>query len=209
MKKLSIILIVIILVVVGLIWWYLLENNNAATLNMLSNNTSSIVAGTQTSTPAPSNQTSTASSTRADVWGEYHVSLPDGIILVDSQGRRTGKDPITGTTYHEIPGTSYIEIGTPSTNGAGELFTTNLPDGQYTLYVIGVTTGSYWLDLEHYGQKSQSFNGTIQAGSMIAYVQNYNTANIASSTFSVLSTVSSTVSITSTPPNNLPSPSVP
>jgi hypothetical protein len=31
---------------------------------------------------------------------EYHVNLPNGIMLVDSEGRRTGKDPATGTIPH-------------------------------------------------------------------------------------------------------------
>jgi len=141
--------------------------------------------------------------------GEYHAGLPNGMILVDAQGRRTGENPITGVMYDEIPGTSYIEVGTPPTNGAGELFTTNLPDGQYTLYVIGEETGPYWLDLEHSGQKYEHFSGTIQAGTMVAYVQNYSSANIASSTFSYEGISSSTASITTAPPNNLPPPPAP
>jgi|SRR5882724_697263 len=40
---------------------------------------------------------------------EYSVNLPNGIMLVDSQGRRTGKDPAAGVKYHEIPGTAYGE----------------------------------------------------------------------------------------------------
>ena len=68
--------------------------------------------------------------------GRYHVSLPDSLILVDSQGRRTGKDPATGIIYHEIPGTTYIEIGSATTNGAAELFTKDLPSGQYMLYIL-------------------------------------------------------------------------
>ena len=92
-------------------------------------------------------------------------------MLVDLQGRRTGKDPTTGTLYHEIPGTSYDEVGSATTNGAGELFTSDLPNGQYALYVLGGQTGRYWLDASHYGQQDQTFRGTIQADSMVAYIQ--------------------------------------
>ena len=167
---------------------------------------SSVSTSTQTTKPSSTSTTSISPST--PIWGEYHVNLPNGLMLVDSQGRRSGKDPATGTLYHEIPGTSYGVIGSPTTNGAGELFTTDLPNGQYTLYVLGGATTTYWLDASHYGQSDQIFRGTIQTGSMVAYTQNYDTANLASSTFSFASTVSSTASITSAPPNNLPPPPV-
>jgi hypothetical protein len=131
------------------------------------------------------------------------------LILVDSQGRRTGKNPLTGTLYHEIPGTSYSEVGSPSSGGAGELLTSDLPSGQYILYVLGGQTGTYWLDATHYAQEDQHFGGAIQAGFMIAYAQNYDAASIAGSTFSFQGTASSTASITSAPPDNLPPPAVP
>jgi hypothetical protein len=200
-KSIAVVIILFLIVAGGLLWWHFSQKSITTGSDSIVSTTTT-TTGTQTSTsPVP---TSTSSSTQAEVWGEYHVSLPDALILVDQQGRRTGKDPITGTIYNEIPGTSYIEIGTPSNNGAGELFTKNLPDGQYTLYVLGGKTGSYWLDLEHYGQKAQTFKGTIQAGSMIAYIQNYTSANVASSTFSYEENSSSTASITKAPPDNLP-----
>jgi hypothetical protein len=141
-------------------------------------------------------------------WGEYHVSGPDDLMLVDSQGRRTGRDPITGITYREIPNTNYSEAKSPD-HVVGELFTEDLANGQYTLYVLGGQTGPYWVDAGHYGQRSQHFRGNIQTGTMIAYVQNYDSANLASSTFSFQGTASSTASITSAAPNNLPPPPVP
>jgi hypothetical protein len=60
------------------------------------------------------------------------------------------------------------------------------------------------VDAGHYGQRSQHFRGNIQTGTMIAYVQNYDSANLASSTFVLKGTVSSTASVTSEPPHNLP-----
>jgi len=140
------------------------------------------------------------------LWGEYHVNAPNALILIDSQGRRTGKDPVTGTLYHEIPNTGYDEIADNPGHRSGELFTSDLPNGKYTLYVLGGQTGAYWLDASHYGQPDQTFGGNIQAGSMIAYLQNYDLAHIASSTFSYQISYSSTASITSAPPNNLPPP---
>jgi hypothetical protein len=200
MKKNKLFVIALIIVLVGIIIGILAlshAHNNIAATNPV---------GTNTTTTSSQNATTSqsTSSTYPPIWGEYHVNLPNALILVDSQGRRTGEDPITGTVYREIPGTNYGEVGSPSTNGAGELFTSNLPSGEYTLYVLGDQTGSYWLDASHYDQSGQIFRGTIQKGSMIAYVQNYNTDDIGSSTFIASSTSSSTASITSAPPDNLP-----
>jgi hypothetical protein len=97
----------------------------------------SVATSTQTTAPSTPRQ--------APIWGEYHVNAPNALILVDSQGRRTGKDPISGTLYREIPSTSYgEEAGTPG-HWAGEVFTSNIPNGQYTLYVLSGKTGIYSL----------------------------------------------------------------
>jgi len=139
----------------------------------------------------------------------FAINLPNSLMLVDSQGRRTGKDPATGIMYHEIPGTSYFEIGS-----SGQLYFYTPPNGRYTLYILGGATGQYYLDSWVYDggptpPRRVSTSGTIQKGSMIAYTQNYDTANFASSTPFFQSNISSTASITSAPPNNLPPPVVP
>ena len=162
-------------------------------------NTPSAVTNSQ---PIPT--TTSTPSAGPIVWGEYHINVPNSLILVDSQGRRTGKDPIAGTLYNEIPGTSYDEVATTPGHPVGELFTSNLPNGQYTLYVLGGRTGLYGLYAAN-NQESQTFQGNIQDGSMIAYLQSYNSSNLASSTFSLAGVSSSTASITSAPPQNLPS----
>jgi hypothetical protein len=161
-----------------------------------------------TSTVVGQAASSTASSTAPHVrqpaiWGEYIVNEPNALILVDSQGRRTGKDPNTGTLYHEIPNTSYVEEATSPGHPNGELFVSDLSNGQYTLYVLGGRTGSYALDIAS-DKNNQAFQGNIQTDWMIAYAQTYDLANLASSTFSFQRTVSSTASITSALPNNLP-----
>ena len=128
-------------------------------------------------------------------------------MLVDSQGRRTGEDPITGTLYEEIPNAAYGVITSTPGHPVGELTFSNLPKGQYTLYVLGGQTGIYTLDIaNNHGQ--QPFQGTIQKGSMIAYVQGYDPNNLASSTFIASGTSSSTASITTAPPDNLPPPAL-
>ena len=189
------------MLVVGVIAFFLLAYiRNSTDRNGLATNTQ------PTSTSQPTTSTLPR---QTPVWGEYHVNAPNALMLVDAQGRRTGKDPTTRTLYREIAGTSYGEEYIGTNHGVGELFTSDLPNGHYTLYVLGGQTGSYWLDASHYGQQDQTFRGNIQAGSMIAYVQNYDMANLASSTFLFSSTTSSTASITSVLPNNLPPPPVP
>jgi len=114
-------------------------------------------------------------------------------MLVDSQGRRTGKDPITGVFYHEIPGTGYGED-----NGSGELATLGLPAGQYKLYVLGGENGSFWVE----GYHSGSATGTIEIGAMETYILNLPLNTTSTLTFA--GSVSSTASITAAPPHNLP-----
>lgn len=171
-------------------------------------------SSTRTSTQAtatttdqiPANVGSTPAHPRINT---YAINLPNALILVDSQGRRTGKDPITGLLYHEISGTSYFEEG-----HSGQLYFSTPSIGKYKVYVLGGKTGQYHLDslVDDGGPHppvAQRISGDIQAGSMIAYRQDYDTANIASSTLSFSDTASSTASITSAVPNNLPPPPVP
>ena len=135
---------------------------------------------------------------------EYHVNLPNGVMLVDSQGRRTGKDPATGLAYHEIPGTEYGEDCLGETDCVGELITTDLPAGQYMFYVLGGSTGSFWLDTANNRGSSQNFSGHIQSGTMVSYTQNYSPAHFVSSSLSFQGAISSTASITSDPAHNIP-----
>ena len=123
---------------------------------------------------------------------------------MDSQGRRTGKDPATGTIYREIPGTSYAEdCLSKNMNCAGELFTNSLPDGRYTFYVLGGVSGKYGLSVYNNRGLSQVFKGDIQLGTMAVYTQTYSAATFVSSTLSFQGTASSTANITSAPPHNL------
>jgi hypothetical protein len=113
--------------------------------------------------------------------------------LVDSQGRRTGKDPITGAFYHEIPNSGYGEAG-----HSGQLAISG-PDGQYTLYVLGGKTGSYWVD----AWPRQEVTGNVQANAMDVYPITFSTAT-ENPRLMLGGTSSSTTSITATRANNLP-----
>ena len=204
-KKTGWILVVLGLLMIIILGIFFLRSNSTPDTNIIvSTSTQAIVTSTN---PIGNNISSTPPSIPRT--NTYSINLPNALMLVDSQGRRTGKDPISGATYHEIPDTSYFEEGR-----SGQLYFFTPATGQYTLYVLGGQTGEYHLDsrVDDGGAKPpvpQLIYGTIQAGSMIAYVQNYDTSNLASSTLVVSSTFSSTASITSAPPNNLPPPPVP
>lgn len=155
-------------------------------------------AGNQTtSSVAVTNPTSSVGQQAPTIF-EYHIALPNTLMLVDSQGRRTGKDPATGALYHEIPDTSYTEEGIGSTNTDGVLFAWNVT-GRYTLYVLGGTTGPYRI----VASPRQELTGIIQRGAMDAY--SLNSLSVTDKpNLSFQSTLSSTASVTTAPPNNLP-----
>jgi len=140
----------------------------------------------------------------APAWGEYHVNAPNGLLLVDPQGRRTGYDPNTNVAYHEIPNTEFS-----GGQGSNQIIISSIPNGGYYLYVLGHQVPGYFLDIWTNYAVSQRFRGDISSGSAIIYLQNYDAANLVSSTFSLEGISSSTASVTSAPPNNLPPPSVP
>lgn len=157
-----------------------------------------------TSTTSQSMTTKTSRRTNT-----YAINLPNGLILVDSQRRRAGKDPATGISYREIPGASYSEDTISPGHGSGQLVLSNPAAGNYTLYILGKETGQYHLDtwIDDGGPKPpvpQRITGNIEVGSMISYTQDYDITHIASSTLVFGAVSSSTVSITSLPSRNLP-----
>jgi hypothetical protein len=170
MKKTAIIVIVLLVVViiVGLGMWYSLGVNRLPSIQKPINNSLGTTSSTNTS------------SSVTDLFNIYSITAPDGLLLTDSSGRRTGEDPKTGVTYQEIPNTSYV----PQPNEMQ--LTVNQPlEGQYTIQVIGKHTGQYslWLGLENGAQGNPvTYTGTIQQGQVITYTQNYDPSNLASST---------------------------
>ncbi len=201
-KKLRNILVAIAILIVGVIVWMVFVYNPALNQSPASKKPTSAPIVNQVS---PSSTITSPAPPRAPATYEYHVNAPNTLMLVDSQGRRTGKDPVTGIFYHEIPGTSYSEDGMSATNRIGDLIVQGISDGQYTLYVLGGKTGSYWVGM---AGSSQTISGNIHLGSMAAYSLGYAKLITASSgvpSFQGIS--SSTASITTVPANNLPPPS--
>jgi hypothetical protein len=76
-------------------------------------------------------------------------------VVTDPQGRRLGYDPLTETSFSEIPDAFYwVDAEIAAADGSARLdgFKTaflNAPvDGNYTLQIIGIGTGSYFFDGE-------------------------------------------------------------
>lgn len=187
-KKTSVtfsVVLVAVAIIIGFTVFYRAPGVNS---NLHVNQTSTVAKNVSSTTIENIASTTTAQRTPSY---EFHVNLPNSLMLVDPQGRRTGKDPATGIFYHEIPGTGYGED-----NGSGELATLGLSAGQYKLYVLGGGNGSYWIE------GSENATGTIQVGTMRIYILNLPSNGTSSMIF--VGSVSSTVSVTAAVPNNLP-----
>lgn len=116
----------------------------------------------------------------SDLFNVYSIANPDGLLLTDSSGRRTGEDPKTGVIYQEIPNTTYI----PQPHGI-QLTFTSPPAGQYTIQIIGNHVGQYRFGMSvnngiRFAQ-APAYTGSIQPGQVITYSQNYDPSNLISS----------------------------
>ncbi len=96
-------------------------------------------------------------------WVEIQLGSPAELLLTDSQGRKTGYDPLTGTIVEEIPGSSYAQatgIATSQTtdaDGSPKVLTITAPDDDlYTLSVIGTGDGPYHLSVDTGGGSADS-----------------------------------------------------
>lgn len=84
---------------------------------------------------------------------DLYLASPAELLVIDSQGRRVGLNPTTGTTYNEIPDALYYKEGSyeslevdvdPSTQHYIKvLHLPALSDGTYNIKVIGTGNGSY------------------------------------------------------------------
>jgi hypothetical protein len=81
---------------------------------------------------------------------------PAELLLVDPEGRRTGKDPRTGRTFSEMPNAFYehegiadLESGAPGPE-TGIVYVRNPVSGEFTLKVIGKEPFPYVLEARGY-----------------------------------------------------------
>jgi len=81
---------------------------------------------------------------------------PADLLIEDSEGLKTGYNPITGVYYSEIPRSSYeslslIDLDTGERGPITKELEIMQPSaGDYNLYVIGTNTGTYSLDIMAY-----------------------------------------------------------
>ena len=86
----------------------------------------------------------------------YGIHPPADLLIEDSEGLKTGYDPITGVYYNELPRSSYestglIDLDTEERGPITKELEIMQPSaGDYNLYVIGTDTGTYGIDIMAY-----------------------------------------------------------
>jgi hypothetical protein len=167
MKKSLLLSGFILVVIVIMLVVFSVSRNNAVPTQIIT--TSSIA--TLPPTPSP----------KAPLYVLYSIALPDGLLLTDAGGRRTGEDPKTGVRYQEIPNSYYSQE-----SHSWQLQISQLLTGRYTIQVIGKHNGRYSLGTNIFDGSSNlatpMYTGSIHFGQVITYTQNYDPNNLASST---------------------------
>jgi hypothetical protein len=156
-------------------------NRNSATPRSVANSSSTSIS--QTSTPlVPA---------RGRIYIQYFVKVPDTIMVIDANGKRTGQDAKTGIIYTEIPNSYYTE------QPEADLVIYDPLIEKYVVNIEGRHTGAYSVDLDlfdGYGSlpgypgsmNGPISTGTIRAGQTITYIQNYDSNNLISSTLQLV-----------------------
>ena len=126
------------------------------------------------------------STSTAEVAGIYlSLGSPAELLVTDPNSRRTGKDPVTGIVYNEIPDGSYFQEGL-----SNDMVETSTPlkevkhlwipqpvSGQYSIKVMGTGSGGYSFDSLAYNAQGQSrtqtFSGNTQSGLVSEYNLNF------------------------------------
>lgn len=110
---------------------------------------------------------------------------PVELLVTDPLGRKTGYDPTTGTSWNDIPNTSYTIDAIAPDGGMGSeapeevktLFVYGSIDGQYTVDVFGTDQGSYVINAFASNLQgeitSQASQGEATNGSLDTIYLNY------------------------------------
>ena len=95
------------------------------------------------------------------------------LLLIDSQGKRVGYDAINRKIVEEIPESSYVDEVVTNLEGEDSSSIKSLevltpPKNKYILYVIGINTGTYVVNIRGKNKNSEETvfisSGTISAG---------------------------------------------
>lgn len=119
------------------------------------------------------------------------LSSPAELLIIDPQGRKLGRDPITNLVYDEIPEAAYVYDGPivtsdtdidPSQIHETKEINIEAPlDGQYQLQVVGTGAGSFGLELTSFdlqgNSKNQQFNSETIPGHVTPYVVSFDSTN--------------------------------
>jgi len=86
---------------------------------------------------------------------ELYLASPAELLVTDPQGRRVGKDPVSGSSYDEVPGgvyaledpisTSDTDLDPDTLHHVKSLFLPELSNGTYNVQVLGTGEGLYTL----------------------------------------------------------------
>lgn len=122
-----------------------------------------------------------------------HIALasPAELLLVDPQGRKLGKDPVTNTVYDEIPNAIYgndgpivssdFDLDPSQIHQTKEIHIETPLDGAYQLQVIGTGAGSYGLELTSFdpdgGTQNQQFDSETIPGHVTPYDISFDSVN--------------------------------
>jgi len=93
---------------------------------------------------------------------ELDLAIGDAatLMITDAQGRRTGREPSSGTRFEEIPNSVYFEDAVEASSGkqVNRFIQINRPEvGVYLIKVKGQKTGDYLLSIRAF-----SMNGASQ-----------------------------------------------
>ncbi len=109
---------------------------------------------------------------RSDEGAQYP---PGDLLLSDPSARMSGSD--ARTTYREIPGAIYTQETLSPRQYAFLMDVANAVSGNYSLRVIGVDYGKYYLSMAGFDQTGAradiSFTALLQPGEVHHYLINY------------------------------------
>lgn len=138
------------------------------------NNSRGIYKGYNVWQPLKAQLFSSDWSPNADPGCKITLGSPAELLLIDSEGRRTGFDPLSGVSYNEIPGIIYSREEMENED-TGEIidvykyFENVDPTIKYELRVIGTGDGTYhlWVDTDQKAYKE------IQSSILPNIIHNY------------------------------------
>jgi len=113
----------------------------------------------------------------------FYLASPAEFLIIDSQGRKLGKDPITNTEYNEIPDAIYTQEGPIISSDEPleleaihetKVISISTPiEGNYEIKVIGTAEGSYTFDSLIYNDQGDSYSQAFVGNTQINLIADY------------------------------------